>query len=93
MTNVAGGHASMGIRVLGEGEPLVDAGKVRVLSILDSKRCKFYPDVPTAKEEGFAVQTYEKICYALFEEFEKARQDEPVVVRTFERLKLEKSAP
>jgi N-acetylmuramic acid 6-phosphate etherase len=45
------------------------------------------------KEEGFAVQTYEKICYALFEEFEKARQDEPVVVRTFERLKLEKSAP
>ncbi len=56
MTNVAGGHASMGIRVLGEGEPLVDAGKVRVLSILDSKRCKFYPDVPTTKEEGFAVE-------------------------------------
>jgi tripartite-type tricarboxylate transporter receptor subunit TctC len=56
MTNVAGGHASMGIRVLGEGEPLVEAGKVRVLSVFDSKRCKFYPDVPTTKEEGFDVE-------------------------------------
>ncbi len=56
MTNVAGGHASMNIRVLGEGEALIDAGKVRVLSVLDSKRCKFYPNVPTAREEGYAVE-------------------------------------
>ena len=52
MTNVAGGHASMGIRVLGEGEPLLDAGKVRVLSILDLKRCKFYRMSPPRKKKA-----------------------------------------
>jgi len=46
----------MGIRVVGEGEPLVDAGKVRVLTIIDSKRCPFYPDVPSIKEEGYDLE-------------------------------------
>ena len=55
VTAVAGGHTMMAVRYPSEGEPLVDAGKVRVLSVLDSKRCKFYPNVPTSTEEGFST--------------------------------------
>ena len=39
---VAGSHP--------EGRSLIDAGKVRSLAVLDEKRSKLYPDVPTAKE-------------------------------------------
>ena len=45
----------MAARYPSEGEPLVDAGKVRILSVLDSQRCKFYPTVPTSTEEGFST--------------------------------------
>jgi tripartite-type tricarboxylate transporter receptor subunit TctC len=53
VTAVAGGHTMMAARYPSEGEPLVDAGRVRILSVLDSQRSKFYPDVPTSTEEGF----------------------------------------
>ena len=39
------------------------------------------------EDEGLSPLTYEEVCLALFEEFERSRADEPVVVRTFERLK------
>jgi N-acetylmuramic acid 6-phosphate etherase len=39
------------------------------------------------EDEGLSPLTYEEVCRALFEEFEASRADEPVVVRTFERLK------
>jgi len=55
VTAVAGGHTMMAVRYPSEGEPLVDAGKVRILSVLDTKRCKFYPNVPTSTEEGFST--------------------------------------
>jgi len=38
-------------------------------------------------DEGLSPLTYEQVCLALFQEFERSRADEPVVVRTFERLK------
>jgi N-acetylmuramic acid 6-phosphate etherase len=38
-------------------------------------------------DEGLSPLTYEDVCFALFEEFEHSRADEPVVVRTFERLR------
>jgi tripartite-type tricarboxylate transporter receptor subunit TctC len=53
VTNLAGGHTQCVVRYPGEGEPLVEAGKVRNLSVFDSRRCKFYPNAPTSKEEGF----------------------------------------
>ena len=39
------------------------------------------------EEAGLPRLTYEQVCLALFEEFEASRGDEPVVVRTFERLR------
>jgi N-acetylmuramic acid 6-phosphate etherase len=39
------------------------------------------------EDAGLSPLTYEQVCFALFEEFETSRADEPVVVRTFERLR------
>jgi N-acetylmuramic acid 6-phosphate etherase len=39
------------------------------------------------EDEGLSPLTYEEVCLALFQEFERSRADEPVVVRTFERLR------
>ncbi len=55
MNSVAGGHTMMVSRNPGEGEALIDAGKVRVLSVLDSRRSKFYPQVPASSEEGIPM--------------------------------------
>ena len=44
------------------------------------------------QDEGLSPLTYEDVCLALFEEFERSRADEPVVVRTFERLRERASA-
>lgn len=35
--------------------PLVDAGKIRVLSILSANRVKRWPNIPTVREQGFDV--------------------------------------
>lgn len=56
VTAVAGGHVKCATRFPGEGEALIDSGKVRVLAVFSSKRDKFYPDVPTAAEEGFPIE-------------------------------------
>lgn len=39
------------------------------------------------EDEGLSPLTYDEVCVALFREFEGSRPDEPVVVRTFEKLK------
>lgn len=41
------------------------------------------------QDEGITKYSYTQICEALFEEFEGVREDVPVVVQTFERLKQE----
>jgi tripartite-type tricarboxylate transporter receptor subunit TctC len=53
---LAGGHISLSTKYPGEGEPLVDSGKIKVLTVFDSKRCKFYPNIPTSSEEGFDAE-------------------------------------
>jgi tripartite-type tricarboxylate transporter receptor subunit TctC len=58
MSALAGGHVGFCTRYPAEGEALVDAGKVRVLSVFDSKRCKYYPNVPTAREEGYDIVSF-----------------------------------
>ena len=35
--------------------PLVDSGKIRVLSILSANRVKRWPDIPTVREQGYDV--------------------------------------
>jgi N-acetylmuramic acid 6-phosphate etherase len=39
------------------------------------------------EDEGLSPLSYEEVCLALFQEFEESRPDEPVVIRTFERLR------
>jgi tripartite-type tricarboxylate transporter receptor subunit TctC len=56
VTALAGGHVSSVARFPGEGEALIEAGKVRLLTVFDSKRCKFYPNVPTSQEEGYPME-------------------------------------
>ena len=53
VTNLAGGHILMAARWPGDGEALLDAGKVRLLTVFAARRSKFYPQVPTLQEEGY----------------------------------------
>ena len=56
MTGLAGGHVMSVCRWPGEGEPLITAGKVRDLTVFAPTRASFYPQVPTAAEEGFPLE-------------------------------------
>jgi len=56
MSALAGGHIGMSLRSPGGGEALIEGGKLKVLTVFDSQRCKFYPQVPTSKEEGFPLE-------------------------------------
>jgi tripartite-type tricarboxylate transporter receptor subunit TctC len=56
VTAVAGGHVKCATRFPGEGEALIDSGKVRVLTVFSAKRDKFYPNVPTSAEDGYPLE-------------------------------------
>jgi tripartite-type tricarboxylate transporter receptor subunit TctC len=51
---VIGGHVDI-LAASISWAPLVDSGKIRVLSILSANRIKRWPAIPTAKEQGFDV--------------------------------------
>lgn len=50
-----GGHVDVSFDILGSQGPLLDAGSVRILGILDSQRSDLFPDVPTLEEQGYPV--------------------------------------
>ena len=52
---VLGGHADMNGALLSALISHIKAGKLRALAVLDNKREKALPDVPTAKEQGVDV--------------------------------------
>ena len=54
MNAVIGGHIDM-VAAAVSYAPLVEAGKIRVLAILGANRIKRWPDIPTAKEQGYDV--------------------------------------
>jgi tripartite-type tricarboxylate transporter receptor subunit TctC len=56
ITALAGGHVTCVNRFPGEGEALIDAGKLRVLTVYDSKRNDYYPKVPTSGEAGYPLE-------------------------------------
>jgi len=53
---LAGGHITSAFRYAGDAEALVEIGKIKLLTVFDSKRSKLYPSVPAAKEEGFDIE-------------------------------------
>jgi|ERR1700733_11605583 tripartite-type tricarboxylate transporter receptor subunit TctC len=52
LTAVAGGHIDLALAAPQSSKPFTDSGDVRPIAIADSKRHKFYPDVPTTAEAG-----------------------------------------
>lgn len=52
LTAVAGGHIDIALASPQASKPFTDGGNVRPVAIADTKRHKFYPDVPTTAEAG-----------------------------------------
>lgn len=52
MPKVAGGHVVLAVHTIGEMNAMVQSKKVKILAVSGSKRSAFYPDVPTAEEQG-----------------------------------------
>lgn len=55
MIAVLGGHVDAMIGLTAHSLPHIKAGKLRALSILDTKRSTDLPNIPTAREEGLDV--------------------------------------
>ncbi|KUK13940.1 MAG: Tricarboxylate-binding protein, partial [bacterium 42_11] len=53
---LVGGHIDSYMGAAPEGLSNVDAGQLRILGVFGTKRLDKYPDVPTAKEQGFDFQ-------------------------------------
>ncbi|PZE20865.1 tripartite tricarboxylate transporter substrate binding protein [Paenibacillus xerothermodurans] len=49
---IAGGHAVLAVHTVAELYPLAKAGKIRLLAVVSDKRSPYFPDVPTADEQG-----------------------------------------
>lgn len=54
---VAGGHAVLAVHTIGEINPMLQAGKVKILAVSGKERSPFLPDVPTAEEQGIKELT------------------------------------
>lgn len=65
LTALIGNHIDVTLCQVGEELPHVKAGNVRVLGVLDSKRSKFLPDVPTTEELGYKVYADSSRGYSL----------------------------
>lgn len=95
-TAVMGGHVDIMASAI-SWAPLVESGKMRVLTILSANRVKRWPDLPTAKEQGFDINASSsygiggpkgmdaKIVRLLHDAFRKAL-NEPEVLRVVERF-------
>lgn len=95
VNGVVGGHVDIMASAI-SWAPLVESGKLRVLTILSAKRVKRWPDIPTAKEQGFDVNASSsygiggpkgmdpKIVKALHDTFRKGL-DEPEFQKLLDR--------
>ena len=54
-TAVLGGHVEAFFGSVSEISAQVSGGQMRMLSVLDKKRSRFYPDVKTAEEQGYPI--------------------------------------
>ena len=55
MINVLNGSLDFGIGEVQEVLPLLQTGRIKILGVFEDKRLEQYPDVPTAREQGFDV--------------------------------------
>jgi tripartite-type tricarboxylate transporter receptor subunit TctC len=94
-----GGHVSASADSTGWGE-LIDAGKLRMLTIWSAERSKRWPTVPTLKELGYGIVSNSpygiagpkgmdpKVVKILHDAFKKGMED-PVYQKTIARLDQE----
>ena len=54
-TALLGGHVDVSCQTAGNYPSQYKSGDVRLLGIMDSQRSKFFPNVPTMKEQGYDV--------------------------------------
>ncbi len=55
IAQVAGGHTDLGVLALPAAKPQIEAGNVRFLAVIGSKKAHGYNDIPTLKEIGYDV--------------------------------------
>lgn len=91
VTALAGGHIQAVSVSLAEVKSQLDAGAVKVLGIMDTKRPELYPNIPTFKEQGYDITYYTwrgigvpkgtdpEIVKILEDAFEKASKDEEFI--------------
>lgn len=53
LSDLIGGHVQAMISALQTAAPHVQSGKLRMLAVMSAERSSAFPDVPTAKEQGF----------------------------------------
>ena len=53
LTALAGGHIDIAAGLRSESNPLLSAGKIRALAVVNQKRLEEWPDVPTVAEAGY----------------------------------------
>ncbi|MDF2500515.1 MAG: transporter substrate-binding protein [Anaerosporomusa subterranea] len=87
ITDLLGGHADAACITAAEMSQHVKAGKIRLLAILDGNRMKGFPNVPTAKEQGYDMafsvwrgmtvpaKTPDAVVKVLHDGFKKAMED------------------
>lgn len=57
LTDLMGGHVQITISTLQTIQPFVTAGRLRMLASASAARAPAFPDVPTLKEQGLALET------------------------------------
>ncbi|MDQ0219729.1 tripartite tricarboxylate transporter substrate binding protein [Peribacillus cavernae] len=103
MPKIAGGHAVLGVHSVNEVSSMVEAGKVKILATLSSKRSPYYPDVPTVEEQGVTGLTTQwwtgvslpvgtpKEVVKKWEEATAKMVKDPTFIEKLKNLKLEAS--
>ena len=52
LPKVAGGHITVAALGVNDVSSMVNAGKIKILGVSSKERSKYFPDVPTAEEQG-----------------------------------------
>ena len=58
VTAAANGYTEVVAASVAEAKVQVDAGQLKLLGIMDTKRAKLYPDIPTFTEQGYDITYY-----------------------------------
>jgi len=100
---VAGGHVILAVHNAGEVAPLAQGGKIKVLAVSSEERHPLFPDVPTAKEQGFedlTVKWWTGLSFAkdtppeIVQKWDEAvakMEKDPEFIKQLEKIKLEPS--